>query len=323
MTVRMRQTPPTRPAPPPGPIRTVALVGGTHGDERTGVALARRWRAEPERIHRPGLEVSALVANEAAVAAGRRHLGLDLNRAFAAAALDRPPSPDLPPEASLARRLNERLGPKGPASRTDLLVDFHSACSPMGLNITITGEDPFLLRLAARVIETLAAADPPLLVRCYRFPLEDDDAPYLPTIARRGVGVEVGPVLVNTLDAHAFFATERLAMAILDAAAAYERDAPEGWSMAGPPIPLTIHTQTDVARFPVDEAGEHAAMLHPTRLAGTYAPLAPGAPLFVDFEGRVTAYSGEAGLVTTFVNEPAYAQERIALCLARREAWMV
>ncbi len=298
----------------PDPIKTVAITGGTHGDERTGVALVRHWLEHPDAIARPSFQTTALLTNTPAIAARQRDVGLDLNRAFALANLEKPPHPIDPPEAALARTLNTQLGPKGEHSKTDLLLDLHSACSNMGLNINITGGDPWCFRLAAHTIRALADAPEPLPVRCYQFPAPHGDAPYLPTIALRGIGIEVGPVAPNALDATIYFATERLVHALLDAVHAYNSGE---WRMDDPPTELQVFTQVGQLSLPLDADGEPQAMLHPERLHAVYEPIEPGDPLFVDFHGNVTPYTGEPGLVTTFVNEPSYMPAGIALCLAR------
>eukprot|EP01022_Parablepharisma_sp_SALTPOND_P016348 TRINITY_DN2383_c0_g2_i1.p1 TRINITY_DN2383_c0_g2~~TRINITY_DN2383_c0_g2_i1.p1 ORF type:complete len:1264 (+),score=302.28 TRINITY_DN2383_c0_g2_i1:31466-35257(+) len=300
----------------PDSIRTVALTGGTHGDELTGVHLVRAAQQDPTTVERPGLTVMPLITNDAAVAAGRRYLEHDLNRAFAASELA-----DMQldaPEQTRAKQLNALLGPKGPATKTDLILDFHSAASDMGLNCNITGEDPWLFRLAALAIHRLAEASEPLTVRCYQFPVPAGDAPYLPTIARHGMGIEVGPVPPGCLDATIYFQTRRLAHTLLDLIAEYNAGA---WPESD--LSLDVYTQVGAAPFPRAEDGSLAAMLHPERLHAVYASIHPGDPLFMDFDGGVIPYVGEAGLYTTFVNEPAYAHTNTALCLARLTQRMV
>ncbi len=300
----------------PDSIRSVALVGGTHGDELTGVHLLRAFLRNPRLIERQGLRVTPLIANEAAVAAGRRDLGHDLNRAFAAAELA---NPELnTPEQLRAKQINALLGPKGPATKTDLILDFHSAASNMGFNCNITGEDPWLFRLVALATQRLAAHPEPLTVRCYQFPAPAGDAPYLPTIARHGLGIEVGPVAPGSLDADIYFQTRRLAFTLLDLIAEYNAGL---WPHDD--ITLDVYTQVDTVPFPHDEDGRIEAMVHPECIRTVYEPIHPGDPLFVDFDGGVIPYEGEAGLYPTFVNEPSYYPKNIALCLAQRTRRMV
>jgi len=57
----------------------VAVVGGIHGDEPCGPLAIERLLAENPAVQRP---VKFIIANEAALDAGRRYLDADLNRAF-------------------------------------------------------------------------------------------------------------------------------------------------------------------------------------------------------------------------------------------------
>lgn len=80
---------------------TVAVVGGIHGDEPCGVEAVEHVLAEHPEVARP---VRFVIANEEAVAAGRRYLERDLNRAF-------PGSAEAPThEGRLAHRIGEAVG---------------------------------------------------------------------------------------------------------------------------------------------------------------------------------------------------------------------
>ncbi len=74
----------------------IVICGGTHGNELTGVYLAKKhgW----------------LLANQAAVAASRRYIDKDLNRCFALSNLN---SNDNALESTRAREINALLGKKG------------------------------------------------------------------------------------------------------------------------------------------------------------------------------------------------------------------
>lgn len=79
----------------------VAVVGGVHGDEPSGVHAVRRLRAADLDLRRGVLFV---VANPAAVAAGKRFLDSDLNRVF-------PGDPRGDREHRLAAELCDLLAP--------------------------------------------------------------------------------------------------------------------------------------------------------------------------------------------------------------------
>jgi predicted deacylase len=78
----------------------LAVVGGIHGDEPSGVHAVERLMAAPPPVERPVLLV---IANERAIEADERYLDTDLNRSF-------PGDPDSDAhEERLAHELGERL----------------------------------------------------------------------------------------------------------------------------------------------------------------------------------------------------------------------
>ncbi|MEM8564762.1 MAG: succinylglutamate desuccinylase/aspartoacylase family protein, partial [Pseudomonadota bacterium] len=68
--------------------KRVVIVGGTHGNELTGVQLVRRLRASPQELERESFKAETFLANESAIAENRRYLEQDLNRCFSNALLD-------------------------------------------------------------------------------------------------------------------------------------------------------------------------------------------------------------------------------------------
>ena len=70
------------------PVSRVAIVGGTHGNERNGVALAQHFIDCPQHIARPSFEAVAIIGNPAAVQANQRYVEVDMNRCFEAHVLE-------------------------------------------------------------------------------------------------------------------------------------------------------------------------------------------------------------------------------------------
>lgn len=93
------------------PVHRVAIVGGTHGNEKNGVALAQHFIDSPHHIARPSFETVSLIGNPASVEANARYVEVDMNRCFEAHVLDDPEGFDSV-EHRRARELNELLGPK-------------------------------------------------------------------------------------------------------------------------------------------------------------------------------------------------------------------
>lgn len=62
--------------------RRVAIFGGTHGNEMSGVTLVNLWVKNGAEIQRKGLEAKPFITNPRAVEKCTRYVDTDLNRAF-------------------------------------------------------------------------------------------------------------------------------------------------------------------------------------------------------------------------------------------------
>ena len=63
-------------------VGAVAVVGGTHGNELTGVYTIKHWQKEQLIRQYPGFQIELLLANADAITANKRYLEHDLNRCF-------------------------------------------------------------------------------------------------------------------------------------------------------------------------------------------------------------------------------------------------
>ena len=63
-------------------IDRVALVGGTHGNELTGIYLLNKYRQFPKLLGQHSFEVELFTANHEAHRANRRYIDRDLNRSL-------------------------------------------------------------------------------------------------------------------------------------------------------------------------------------------------------------------------------------------------
>lgn len=62
--------------------RRVAIFGGTHGNEMSGVTLVNLWIQNGKEIQRKGVETKPFITNPRAVEKCTRYVDTDLNRAF-------------------------------------------------------------------------------------------------------------------------------------------------------------------------------------------------------------------------------------------------
>ena len=289
----------------PGLVRRVAIVGGTHGNELTGVYLVKKFQQFPHLLARPSLDCTTLLANPRAIAANRRYLERDLNRCFA--------NDDLANLALItyedqrAKEIAAQLGPKDQPN-VDLIIDLHSTTSNMGLTIFPSSKHPFNLRLAAY----LSQLDPEVRVTCgFRC---NQDSSVLRSLSQFGCTIEVGAIAQGILDARRLQQTEMLVYAILDYLDAINQRTPL-------PVPssLTMYKTISVVDYPRNSHNELQAMIHPELQFKDYEPLEHGAPMFLSFTGEVIPYQQETVVYPIFINEAAYYEEKIAFILTEKQ----
>ena len=193
-------------------FNSIALVGGTHGNETSGIQLIRNWQQFGLPARFDELNVSLSIANEAALAANVRFVEEDLNRQFTLAGLA---NESRAKEAVLAKSLNQQLGPKG-NSKTDFVIDIHNTTSEMGATLIILEVDEFHTQLARYVKHHMPEAN--ILV--------EDEKPYLDhgylcTTGKKGVMIEVGGQPQGVLREDVYLLTQTMAEVILDFCMAY------------------------------------------------------------------------------------------------------
>lgn len=152
------------------PLSRMAVCGGTHGNEMSGVYMLRELKKQSVERAGPASLITVL-SNPRAVESCRRYVDKDLNRCFtnhllrqvekilenipkrrtAHSAHDEnernillsssPVTEDTPYEQKRAHELNAQLGPKGSQEAVDLLCDLHNTTSNMGLCLIFYSSD--------------------------------------------------------------------------------------------------------------------------------------------------------------------------------------
>jgi aspartoacylase len=285
------------------PIKKVAIVGGTHGNEFTGVYLVKKFNRLPHLIQRSSLEVSTLLANPKAFEANRRYIDRDLNRCFLKSDLENPNLSSY--EDRQAKIINQKLGKKSDA-KVDFIIDLHTTTANMGLTIILTSNQPFNLSLAAY----LSTINP--LVKICLFDSVTESS-FLRSICELGCVIEVGAIAQGVLNATLFQQTETLIQSILDYLEAYNQG-----SSLSVPSELICYRYVEAIDYPRNQQGELQGMIHPHRQFKDYEPLNPGDPMFLTFDGEAIAYKGKSTVYPIFVSEAAYYEKGIALCLTER-----
>ncbi len=286
------------------PIQRVLIVGGTHGNEFTGAYIVKKLEQYPDQVRRSTFETVTLLANPKAFATVRRYIDTDLNRCFRRRDLQ-----DLTRssyEEIRAREINSLFGVNG-KTPADVILDLHSTTANMGLTV-ITNEHPFNLRLVAY----LQSVNP--LVKVYSLPKSDQEYSGLPSICEFGCTIEVGPVAQGVLQAEQFQQTE----ALIDTALNYLEHRNRG-VLSSFDNALTIYRYVGTIDYPRNDSGEIQAMIHPQIQFKDYEPLHPGDPIFLTFDGEAIAYEGTSTVYPVFINEAAYYEKGIAMCLTHKQ----
>ena len=315
-------------------IRNVVVVGGTHGNEYTGVFVAKRLEAHPERLLTglDTLNVSSLIANTAAVAANRRFIDEDLNRQFTLQGLETQSTSRAgkePLEAKRAREIDEIIGPKLASSRrgaqtqsaADFVFDLHTTTSNLGTTIILHDEDPVCLRLAAFVSNALGgeAAQVRVLLEEICAPAA---CPYLSSSGTRGIEIEVGPTPQGVLRHDVVDKTEKALRASLEFL--HRRNLNDSFDKEiGQEATLVVYrTIGTKLPWPVDAGGFPAAVVHRNLQDNDWRPMSRGDPLFERSDGTTIVYDGAQGdtIVPIFINEGGYymASSGCGIALAQR-----
>jgi succinylglutamate desuccinylase len=287
-----------------GTINRVLIVGGTHGNEFIGIHAVRRYQAEPQLVRRSSFETVTLLGNPGAIAAGTRYLDCDLNRSFN-------PQANLPGaayEVQRAATLRAQFGPSGDTP-ADFILDLHSTTANAGMMLILDCLDSFTLSLAAY----LSDAHPD--VRVYSSAGSGRQNDSLRSLAPFRLGIEVGPLAHGTLTPHLWQATEAVIQTTLDYLEHHNLNTlPQRSSTT-----FDLYQYLQTLDYPRDAAGHLQGMIHPHRHLRDYEPLKPGDSLFLTFEGEVVPYHGDSTVYPVFINEAAYYEKGIALCLTQKQ----
>lgn len=247
-------------------VRNVIVVGGTHGNELHGLHLVNEINSKSTsmKLERdcPSISVGGIIGNAAAAAAigtgaGLRYCDTDLNRCFMLEDLANGDICSI--EGLRAKELDSLLGPKSSdCPKTDLILDFHSTTSNTGILLLCHPKDTFSLRLIAH----LQSIHPSISVSMW----PDTEVALLPSIARSGMTVEVGPIPHSTNNTDLY---QRTKVVMHEAILYIEKH--NQWVRAGMPpkqqksIRLQLYTRFATLGYPRDSNG----MCHPIQSIST------------------------------------------------------
>lgn len=294
-------------------IESIVIAGGTHGNERTGVELVRKWEQSSREVQKfcPSAKIDFVLSNPLAIRENRRYVHQDLNRSFSKKSLSIC-GDSLCYEINRARELEKLYGPKGESTKTDLLIDIHNTTSTMGVCLILSAKDPFTTRASAEILSEFPKT------KIYFQPEPREESPYFGTIAKADICIEVGPQAHGTLSASLFLETEKVVLRYLELAEEFNR----GVLQQKPCRPVEVYTQWKDLDYPRDSLGNIQGMIHPDMQGRDFKELREGDKVFKTFDGKDITYKGET-VFPLFINEAAYYEKKIAMSLTKKtlENW--
>ena len=286
-------------------LNKVAIVGGTHGNEFSGIYLLRKWRETPQLVERDSLTVETVFANPKAFEENKRYLDCDMNRQFGQDELNNPELANY--EQSRAKAINAQLGPKGNA-KTDFIIDLHNTTSNMGPSLILLQTDAFNRQLGAYVSAKMPNA---VIV------LEDHVAVhehcFLSSITEQGVIVEIGPQPQSVIRQDVLDWMEEMTGHILDFVDLYNRNA-----LPVLPASYEAYKYHETLKLPENEQGERIGMVHRNVQDADFKVLRHGDPIFTLFDGQEICWEGGYEAYPHFINEAAYYDNNLAMSLAKK-----
>jgi aspartoacylase len=290
--------------------RRIAVVGGTHGNEKGGIWLVEDMLRNPAPWAREGLEITPLLANPLAARRNLRYLDRDLNRCFGPElARSRPDHPEW--ERRRALEIFEALCPGG--RPPDLVVDLHNTTSHMGITWILTSLEPWPLLLAAQAQERDAR------VRILHTPESAQSNVFLPSLGRLEITLEIGPVSHGTHSHWAWQACRDQVRGILDALANLPADLDPSRELQS--RRFEFFETTSVVPYPVGAEGRPRALVHAQAEGRDYQTFADGDPLFYDPVAEAPLPHTGAAMHPVFLGEAAYVESGIAYHATRRLLW--
>lgn len=281
-------------------VKKVAIVGGTHGNELTGIYLIKKFQKLPELVQRSNFETLTILGNPKAITANKRFIDVDLNRCFRGQ--DLADINLIEYEQIRAKEIAQQLKEE----KVDLLLDLHTTTANMGITLILNNTHPFLLALVAYLSKINPA------IKILQYSQVYPDTSYLRNLCELGLAIEVGPVSQGVLSANLFKQTEIIISLILDYLEIYNKREIEIKNLF-----CTVYKQIAIIDYPRSNEGEIQGMIAPG--VNDYQALSPGEPLFLSFNDQEIIYEGDQVVYPVFVGEAAYLEKGIAMFLTTKK----
>ncbi|BCE01969.1 aspartoacylase [Marinicellulosiphila megalodicopiae] len=289
-------------------INNVTIVGGTHGNELSGIYVVKYLQSQPQILEKYDLDIQFLLANEQAIKKNVRYVDQDLNRQFSLELLSQSIQNI---EANRARQINQLIGTQA-KQQTDFIIDLHTTTTNMGLTLVINQDSVFHRKLVAYIQQELPE------VNIFFEPTEQTEDNFLLSIAKySGLLIEVGPIAQGTLKQEVYEQTLSAVFACLKFIKLYKEDIQI-------PLPKSVCAYQFIQKIPfmLNEQNEIVGMIHQDFDSQDYQPLEQGDPIFKTLDGQDICFENnydQIGMLTAcFINEAAYYDKKDAFSLMKK-----
>lgn len=254
----------------------IAVIGGTHGNEPTGIEVIKHLEATSPKFQN---EYKTFFGNPKAYELGKRYVDTDLNRAFGKTGSSRGN------ETERLQALEKEI-----VGHYDFILDLHTTTSNMGPTVILTHLDEASIRAACWLKEN----NPELVIIVSS--RAGSDCPYTTSMASSGLTVEIGPVANNVVKAELVLLTHKLVTELLNF------DFQKTWELSAIEC---YHTQ-GIESYP-----DGKWMVHPDIDGHDFVEVREGDPVFINMEGEIVPHKGET-VHPLFINEAAYQENNTA-----------
>lgn len=269
----------------------VIIVGGTHGNEFTGVQIVKHYQNEL-REQFPHLRIEFILANPEAHKLNTRFKDEDLNRAFQFLNQERNSY-----EHIRAKEI-KALIQKEPC----LVLDLHTTTSNMGNTVIVSNYNGFNLSLCSTLSEQIP--------NCRIIGSPDPDQKYLASQSEFGLILEVGPVANGLISAAPLACTLSLIKCLLSAISGTVKQTGS----------LEMYEEIQDVHYPLDKENQIAGHIHALFQDQDFTPLEGAFIPFRTFDHQNIEMKIDEKLYPIFINEAAYYPQKLAFTLCRKKA---
>ena len=289
-------------------INNIAIIGGTHGNEYTGVYLLKKLQIDKIHEKFSNLNIELLLGNPKAYEKCVRFIDHDLNRSFLKDDLNNLNLSGY--EANRAKVINYNLGPKE-SPKTDFIIDIHSTTANMGVSIILIGDNIINFRVASYIKNYIK--DIGIYYMSATSYTADEDHPFLNSISPYSLALEIGPI-ANGIVRHDILekAEKALYKAIEFINLMKSKQEPKL------PEQLEVFEHVKTVEFPTNLQGEISAIIHKDLQDRDYQPLEKGCPIFYTLDGNTINFDENETMYPVFINEAAYYYKNIAFSLTKK-----